>query len=76
MIVNMVQERIEFIAKAATDSYFANLSPDAKLLVMSDKKAFLSDYMKTYDLALEEAKKMEQSKFQEFGYDDLGKSFK
>lgn len=72
----MTKERLEFMAKAATDSYFANLSPDAKLFVMSDKQAFLSDYMKTFDLALEEAKKMEQSKFQEFGTEDLGKSFK
>lgn len=72
----MTNERLEFMAKAATDSYFANLSKDAKEFVMSDKQAFLSDYMKTFDLALEEAKKMEQSKFQEFGDNDLGKSFK
>ena len=72
----MTEQRKEFMAKAATDSYFANLSPDAKLLVMSDKQAFLSDYMKTFDLALEEAKKMEQSRLQPFGTDDLGKQFK
>ncbi|MBQ9071851.1 MAG: hypothetical protein IJY25_01680 [Bacilli bacterium] len=72
----MTEQRMEFMAKAATDSYFANLSPEAKEFVMSDKQAFLSDYMKTFDLALEEAKKMEQSRLQPFGNDDLGKSFK
>ena len=72
----MIEQRMEFMAKAATDAYFTNLSEEAKLLVMSDKQAFLSDYMKTFNLALEEIRKLEQEKFQEFGTEDFGKAFK
>lgn len=60
----MTDERITFMAKAATDSYFNNYS---KEFMEYDRKIYLLEYMKTFKVALKEAEKMEQRSFQEFG---------
>lgn len=70
-----MENTYEFMAKAATDSYFANLNNDVKEFMLSDKQAYLHDYMKTFKLALQEAKKMDQIRFQEFG-EENSKLFK
>lgn len=63
----MNQEQMERLAKYATDKYFDTLSDDAKLLMISDKEGFMRDYIKTFEVALQEVRKIQNTKFEEFG---------
>ena len=73
--MEMTKEQMEFVAKSATDSYFSNLSNDAKLLAMSDTAGYVRDYTKFYTNALKEIFKynqemamQEQREFEQFGF--------
>ena len=63
----MNQEQMERLAKYATDKYFDTLSDDAKLLMTSDKEGFMRDYIKTFEVALQEVRKSQNTNFEEFG---------
>lgn len=66
----MTVEEIERLAKYATDSYFTNLSEDTKLLVGANKENYLSEYIKTFEIAKNEVRKSQNLKYEEFGTDN------
>ena len=72
----MTNERMEFLAKAATDSFMANLEEQDKKYLLSNKEMYVREYLKVFDIAMAEIVKKDSKKFEVFGTEDLGKSFK
>lgn len=72
----MDNSSMQFMAKAATDSYFSNLSEQNKNYLMSNQELYLKEYFKVFNMAVDELKKQNQTVFQPFGEDSLGKQVK
>ena len=68
----MNQEQIEFIAKAATDSFFSSMTERERLDLLANTEVYLQTYTKVYLQALDEvAKTLEAQKTKK----DLGAQF-
>lgn len=72
----MTNEEMERLARYATDKYFDSKDQNTKDFLAADKEAFISDYINTFNLALEEVHKSQNNKFQEFVHEDNSKLFK
>ena len=65
--ISNINKTVKRTLYTASDSYFANLDVETKQFMMADKQEYLSDYMKTFNIALDELRKKENSKYEEFG---------
>lgn len=71
----MTEEQMQFLAKAATDSYFSNMNVNEKASLMQRQTDYMNAYFRFFNIALEELKKVEEKKqsnsFKPFGEDEL-----
>ncbi len=65
----MTKEEMEFMVKAATDSYFSNLNENQKSALLSNRQAYIQEYFKVFNLAKKELIIQEEAKLQPFGED-------
>ncbi len=69
----MTQEQIERLAKHAADKYFDCLSQESKRFIVADPAAFVNDYMRVYEIAVQEVEKNQNRQEKR---DELARSFK
>lgn len=72
----MTEEMMQFMAKAAADSYMANLSIEDKNYLSEHKDVFTREYFKVFEIGLDQLTKREAKRFEEFGDENLSKAFK
>lgn len=72
----MTEEKMQFMVKAATDSYMANLDEQDKRYLSERKELYVREYFKVFEVAMTELKKQQNKSFQPFGEEENSKSFK
>lgn len=73
----MMEQKMEFMAKAAADSYMLNLNEQDKNYLSANKEMYVKEYFKVFEIAMGELNKKNQTRFQEFGQEsEPGKLFK
>ena len=71
----MTDEQMQFLAKAATDSYFSNMDVNERASLMRLQENYIEMYFRTFDIAKKKKKKLEEQKranaFSPFGEEGL-----